>query len=191
MTPSTLIPCHECGAIISRDAGVCVRCGSRDPYAFCSICKEAVKPSCAENDNGVRRVQRYGYYEYYHHDCVRRLPIPKSFRCNHCGASLDSRIPTTDPLRFCFDFFTAVSNGPCPQCGNPKPLQFEGCHICKLPLFRGYGYGSCTSNGVDCWVHKLCFKCDRMKNGGCLEKLTFSIFVFVLFVVAICGTIAR
>ena len=132
----TLVPCHECGALINRLSKTCVKCNTRFPVARCRLCWKPVRCSEMviseiEKDNGPMNGPG-SESPGYHRECILSLlPNLKEIMqatCPDCGTRHTFLAPQTDLLRMrstkTFRSLPQTCNG----CGKPNPFANYGMH---------------------------------------------------------------
>ena len=145
-----LKPCHECGADVSTEAGVCPTCKSRFFHAVCNACNEPIGKRFAPSVAGV------------HVACAEPL-VKRIGRCRECGTVIWSE---QNWLQYLREFETkgdAVYGGfrlACGNCGARDPLGYmlTLCNKCRLPILtqlhpdsvhleeKGYYHARCQPN---------------------------------------------
>lgn len=173
-----LVPCHECGQLISPNSSSCVKCESYHPFARCRLCGKAIKPSEAFHPNVYSLLHEI---VFFHFECVRRmLPVPRGIACPDCGASLESQCPVADSIELRWNYTLTIPIT-CNVCGNTDPwglgLYSGGdgvfCSWCGFRVFRRHEKTEHIIVEEWCWFHKSCAPAWKKKHGfpsgtGCL-----------------------
>lgn len=184
MSSSNLVPCHECGALISPTSSRCVKCRSDGPHAICPLCQKPVKPSL-----GVRGPS----CSYVHPECIRQLLPIYDFACRDCGASLKSQLSSTDPVVLRTDraFYEKLKRSVCRECGKPTAWGGWPCEACGLYMIAGDYY-----DGQGPCLHRFCQQkvksksplgqaSSRPSSRGCLVLLLAGLAGSLALIVAI------
>lgn len=152
---TNLIPCVDCGQLISRTAAQCPnsKCKSEYPRGiYCRVCSSSVEylsEYLAESQPfpvGQALTKGSGYSLVgYHPECVQRvLKVPDDFACADCGMPI-AKLWDWERL-----FNSKDLDGSCPECGKPNliagrrttgPVGLGSvtyglmyCYGCKLPI---------------------------------------------------------
>ena len=149
-TSPGLVPCHECGQLISPKSASCIKCKSPNPFALCVLCFEPARPSEAVP---AHPPERRGVRGHLHLQCVCAILSRPKIRisCPDCGALLESQCSVGDPIELRFRSTDVPSR--CQDCGNPDPWGARNCSWCALRIFRGYPVHSDSASDD---MHEFC-----------------------------------
>lgn len=119
---ANLIPCVECGGLVSTQARVCPHCRKPSPLGTpCMLCGHPVRST-----DLIRAHHLIG-----HHQCIKQhFVVPASATCLDCGA------PLTDLQLWPIRPGESPAERVCHQCGREDPLGgVEACSFCGLLIY--------------------------------------------------------
>jgi len=133
-----LVPCLDCGQLISPTANSCPKCKSTYPRGIhCLVChahwySARSEPKYFPVSQALTKPDDVGNLLGYHPECVERvLKVPDNVACADCGVTINKL----------WDWKTLFNSkdwyGPCPECGRSVLMSVRRhryCHDCELPI---------------------------------------------------------
>jgi len=198
---TSLWPCFECGARISKSARTCPSCGSKFPFGIqCRFCYQPTKISEAiESPEGPlspdvrsgfpgRRLTPadvpFNLRSVFHESCYHKIfssPVPTILPCPDCYAAIS--VDNASHYEG-FEDGGYVKWLPCVRCGRPDPLHSLGrCSYCGLIMIPGFHHLKKRGNSL---YHHECSR--RLKNGCSLALIAMLIGCAAVLVV-LCSSI--